>query len=270
MTIVLTHIYTYPIKSCGALSHTRIELDARGPVWDRRWMIVDTDGIFITQREIPALALVQPQIERDHLWLSAPGMTGIDVPIQRSAGPCRYVQVWQDVCEALDEGDDVAAWVSDYLDYDARLVRMPDGYVRQVDPKYARQPAQTGFADAFPLLIASEPSLAELNRRLVERGRDAVPISRFRPNLVVSGCEPFAEDTWHTVEIGPITLDIVKPCARCATTTVDQATGTIPDSAEPLATLNTFRKRDGKVMFAQNAIHRATGILEVGSAVMVR
>src|SRR6185503_19548941 len=122
MTIVLSHIYTYPIKSCGALSHSRIELDARGPVWDRRWMVVDADGLFITQREILALALIQPQFEDDQLRLAAPEMPDIRLPIQRPAGPCRSVQVWKDVCEAVDEGDGVAEWLSDYLRYETRLV----------------------------------------------------------------------------------------------------------------------------------------------------
>jgi len=268
-TIVLTHIHTYPIKSCGALSHTWIELDKRGPVWDRRWMVVDSEGVFVTQRELPALALIQPQVEDGCLKLCAPGMSDMRVPLRRDAAPCQLVRVWKDTCEAWDEGNDLAGWFSDYLHTDARLVRMAHDYARPVDPRYARQPAQTGFADAFPLLVVSEASLAELNRHLVDRGCAPIPMSRFRPNLVVTGCAPFAEDTWHTVRIGTVTLDIVKPCARCVTTTVDQATGTVPDAAEPLATLNTFRKQDGKVMFAQNAIHRAPGVVAVGDTLVI-
>lgn len=268
-SVVLAQLYTYPVKSCGALSHIRIALDIRGPVWDRRWMVVDTAGVFITQREFPRLALIQPQFVDGYLSLSAPGMDAIRLPLQRNAAPCRMVRVWKDTCEALDEGDDLAGWLSDYLHCGARLVRMADEYVRPVDPRYARYPAQTGFADAFPLLIVSEASLAELNRHLVARGNAPIPMSRFRPNLVVSGCAAYAEDTWRTVRIGSVTLDIVKPCPRCVTTTVDQATGTIPDPAEPLAALNTFRKQDGKVMFAQNAIHRSVGVLAVGDLLVV-
>jgi uncharacterized protein len=132
---------------------------------------------------------------------------------------------------------------------------------------YASENTPVGFADAFPLLIVSEASLDELNRHMIERGKDPVPMTRFRPNIVVSGVEAFAEDSWRTVQIGDVTIDVVKPCARCVTTTVDQLTGTIPDVAEPLGTLNTFRKHNGKVMFAQNAIHRAPGVLKVGNAV---
>src|SRR5262249_39836542 len=125
------------------------------------------------------------------------------------------------------------------------------------------------FTDGFPVLIVSQASLDDLNNRLVERGSDPVAITRFRPNLVVTDCDSFAEDTWQTVQIGGITLGIVKPCGRCVVATGDQATGTVPDSAEPLATLNTFRKQGSKVMFAQNAIHHAPGKVAVGDVVNV-
>jgi hypothetical protein len=265
--ITITHLYTYPIKSCAAVAHERLALEARGPLWDRRWMVVDGNGLFITQRELPRLALVQPNVEADMLRLSAPGRNDICLSLHGARGTIQRVVVWRDTCDAWDEGDEVANWLSDYLNVDVRLVRMADGFQRMVDPNYARTPAHTGFSDGFPVLIAAEASLAELNRRLTEHGKAPVPMSRFRPNVVVAGCEAFAEDSWKTVQIGAVTLDVVKPCARCATTTVDQTSGTIPDSTEPLATLNTFRKQAGKVMFAQNAIHRAPGVLSVGDGV---
>jgi uncharacterized protein len=263
----ISSIHTYPIKSCGALSHNEIALDKRGPVWDRCWMVVDSEGMFITQREIPALALVQPRFDNGDLAISAPGMPEVCVPLQREAGEIWRVQVWDDECAAWDEGDELAQWLGDYLNVDARLVRMADDYIRQVDMTYASENTPVSFADGFPLLIVSEASLDELNRHMVERGKEAVPMTRFRPNVVVSGAEPFAEDSWRTVQIGEVTIDVVKPCARCVTTTVDQLTGTVPDVAEPLRTLNTFRKQNGKVMFAQNAIHHAPGVLKVGDTV---
>jgi uncharacterized protein len=263
----ISAIYTYPIKSCGRLSHREIQLDKRGPIWDRRWMVVDSDGIFITQREISALALVQPRFEDGNLAITAPNMSEICVPLEREAGEVWRVQIFKDTCAAWDEGDEIATWLSDYLNVDARLVRMADDYVRQVDLNYAPDNTPVGFADGFPLLILSEASLDELNRRIVERGKPPVPMSRFRPNLVVSGADAFAEDSWRTVQIGDMTIDVVKPCARCVIPTVDQLTGTVPDVAEPTATLNTFRKQNGKVMFAQNAIHRAPGVLRVGDKV---
>jgi uncharacterized protein YcbX len=267
--IHLSQIWTYPIKSCGALSHSEIALDARGPAWDRRWMVVDHKGVFITQRELPMLALIQPAFENGCLRLEAPEMPAAYVALEHKRPPTRRVQVWHDLCEAWEEGDDLARWLGDYLKVEARLVRIADDFIRPVDANYARQPAHTGFADAFPLLIAAEESLAELNRRMVERGKAPVPMSRFRPNLVMTGGEAFGEDRWQTVRIGGVTLDVVKPCARCATTTVDQESGTIPDTSEPLGTLATFRKQQGKVMFAQNAIHRAPGVLAVGDTLEI-
>ncbi|MEO8606369.1 MAG: MOSC N-terminal beta barrel domain-containing protein [Chloroflexota bacterium] len=262
--ITLTHLYTYPIKSCGSLSHKEIALDARGPLWDRRWMVTDGDGKVITQRELPAMALIQPRFENGNLALTAPNMPEICVPLGREAGEIWRVEVWDDICAAWDEGEEFADWFSDYLHVDARLVRMADGFVRAVDPDYAPPNTPVGFADGYPILIVSDASLDELNRRLIERDKPPVPISRFRPNIVVTGASAFAEDNWDAVQIGDVTLDVVKPCARCVLTSVDQLTGTVPDTAEPLATLNTFRKQNNKVMFAQNAIHRAPGTLRVG------
>ncbi len=267
--VVLSGIYTYPIKSCAALSHTSAPLDDRGLPYDRRWMITDPDGMFFTQRELPALALIQPGVEPDSLTLNAPGMQPMRVPLAYAGQTTRQVEVWGDVCDAWDEGDALAEWLSDYLGTKSRLVRMTDAFVRPVDPRYAPQPARTAFSDGFPLLIVSEASLDDLNRRLVERGKQPVPMSRFRPNLVVSDSTAYAEDDWKVVTIGGVTLDVVKPCARCATITVDQATGSVPDSAEPLATLNTYRKMNGKVYFAQNAIHRAPGSVRIGDALQI-
>jgi uncharacterized protein YcbX len=265
----LVAIFTYPIKSCAPLSHSRIALDSYGPLWDRHWMIVNRNGKFLTQREAPTLALIRPTFEEPCLRLSAPRMPEMYLPLEPRVSPSRSVTVWKDTCQATDEGDEIATWLSDFLHRKVRLVRMARDYRRPVDERYAPQPAETRFTDGYPVLIVSESSLAELNNRLVERGTEPVPMGRFRPNLVVTGCDAFAEDTWRTVQIGSVTLDIVKPCARCVTTTVDPATGTVPDAAEPLATLNTFRKQNGKVMFAQNAIHRAPGTLGVGDPVNV-
>jgi uncharacterized protein len=267
MKLLLSSIFTYPIKSCGRLEHTEIALDARGPLWDRRWMVVDSDGKVITQREISSLALVQPRFENGDMAITAPNMPEMRIPLARDAGEIWRVDLWDDICAAWDEGDDLAEWFSDYLNVDARLVRMADDFVRPVDPDYAPPNTPVGFADGYPILIVSEASLDELNRHIVERGKEPVPMSRFRPNLVVSGASAFAEDSWGAVQVGDVTLDVVKPCARCVLTTVDQLTGTVPDTAEPLGTLNTFRKQNGKVMFAQNAIHRAPGMLRVGDAI---
>ena len=268
-TMTISALYTYPVKGCAALQHQQIALDARGPLWDRRWMVVDAEGIFVTQRSHPPMAVIQPALSADALTLTAPGFSPLTIPLQAERGEALSVTIWNDTCDAWDEGKVAAGWFSDLLEGDLRLVRMTDSWFRRVNPKYAPEPAQTGFSDAYPLLIVSEESLADLNAHLQARGAQPVPMSRFRPNVVVRGASAYAEDGWRTVQIGGVTLDVVKPCARCAVTTVDQLTGTVPDNTEPLGTLSTYRKQDGKVMFAQNAVHRAPGTLTLGAAVEV-
>ncbi len=232
-------------------------------------MVVDPQGQFLTQRQLPPLAVVQPALDSRHLVLRAPGQSEIRLPLRRARLESRLVRVWDDDCEAWDEGEEAARFFSEHLGTPARLVRMAEGFVRPVDPDYAPRPAQTGFADAFPLLLVSEASLEELNRRLAERGHPRIPIDRFRPNIVLTGCRPFAEDEWKAIRIGRMTLDVVKPCARCVTTTVDQSQGAVKEPREPLATLATFRLRDGQVLFGQNAIHRGRGRLAAGGRVTV-
>lgn len=262
-------LYTYPIKSCGRLSHTAVNFDQRGPVWDRRWVVTDSDGMFYTQRELPPMALIQPLFTDDTLLLTAPGMSDIRVALDVERAGTHAVRVWKDTCEAWDEGDQLAQWFSDYLKVDARLMRMTDDHKRTVDRTYAPYDATVSFADGYPALIISEASLADLNQRLIERGSEALPMSRFRPNIVIANSEAYAEDTWREAQIGNMTFDVVKACARCVMTIVDPATGTIPDKAEPLATLNTYRKHTRGVMFGQNSIHRAAGTLKVGDVVTV-
>lgn len=262
-------LFTYPVKSCGRLVHESVLLDERGPLWDRRFMVTKPDGTFLTQREYPRLSRVDTSLAGDQLRLALPEAGELSLPLHREAGEVRRVQVWDDVCEAWDEGEPAAAFFSGYLGTPTRLVRMADAFVRRVKEGYAPRPAQTGFADGFPLLVISEASLEELNRRLRERGRSAVTMDRFRPNVVVSGCVPFAEDGWRTIRVGRLTLDLVKPCARCVTTTVDQARGEAPDREEPLATLASFRRDGNHVLFGQNAVHREPGRMSVGETAFV-
>src|SRR5690606_17619486 len=165
MPLTVTALYTYPVKSCARLAHEQITLDARGPLYDRRWMVISDapgeEGRFLTQRELSRLAVVQPAFTGDALSLTAPGMPEIRIPLEERSGPTRRVVIWRDTCKGADEGDEAARWLSDYLDYPARLVRMPDDYVRRVDSRYSPQFAQVGFADGYPLLLAQEASLKE-------------------------------------------------------------------------------------------------------------
>jgi uncharacterized protein len=271
MTITISALYTYPIKSCGGLAHQSLELVETGPRYDRHWVFTEPDGTFITQREYPRLALIQPRLGDTVLHISAPGMDEMRVPLaERPAAATQPVAVWRDTVPAVDEGDEISAWASDFLGVRVRLFHMPQSTVRRVDPNFAKAPAQVGFADGYPLLMISEASLADLNDKLVERGLAALTMASFRPNLVVGGVDgPFAEDGWSVVHTEQVAFDVVKPCARCAITTVDPQTGHIPNPREPLATLATYRQGQRGVEFGQNIVHRGGGTLRVGETVRV-
>jgi uncharacterized protein len=262
-TITVSELWVYPVKSCAGVRLTEATLGPRGIVHDRSWMVVRPDGTFVTQREYPRLAVVAPSLRDGQLWLHAPDAAPVAVPIEGD-GEQMDVVVWRDRCRAIDQGDAIAAWLSAVLAAPCRLVRMADDWVRTVDQAYAQPQDQVGFADGFPLLLASESSLDDLNSRM----EHALPMNRFRPNIVIRGTAPFAEDRWDTITIGDLTMRVVKPCARCVTTTVDQVRG-VSGGAEPLRTLATFRKQNGKVMFAQNVIHDREGVLRVGDEVEV-
>jgi uncharacterized protein YcbX len=258
----LSSLHVYPVKSCGGLSPTEWEVDDFGLRYDRRWMVVTLDGDFVTQREQPRLALVRPVLTPEALVLHAPGMPELTVPLVPLARERVRVQVWDDITQGAPAGPDAAQWLSRFIGQPVRLVWMPNDVVRITDPAYAVG-HRVSFADGFGFLLISEASLVELNRRL----ETPLPMNRFRPNLVVSGAEPFAEDGWRELRLGALELTVVKPCARCVTTTTDQETA--ERGVEPLRTLATFRKRNGKVMFGQNLVHRGRGRLAVGTPVHV-
>lgn len=231
---------------------------------DRRMMVVTPEGRFLTQREYPKLALVTPTLIGRKLSLAAPGMNELKLDVQEK-GPVRPVSIWKsDGVAAVDQGDLAAQWFSAWLGIAARLVHMAEGYKRSLDPEYAITPTDhTGFADGYPILLASEESLSDLNSKM----EHPIPMDRFRPNLVVSGGDPFEEDEWKRIRIGESELAVVKPCGRCVVTTIDKQT--LATSREPLRTLSTYRKRNGKVMFGQNAIPLNAGWLEVGMVIEI-
>jgi len=271
----ISSLLTYPIKSCGALQHTEIALDDRGLLWDRHWMVVEdagkTPGRFLTGRDLPRLMLIQPRFVDEGLQVSAPGRSALRLSLAQPAdAPRRAVTIWGDTCEAVDEGDTAAEWFSDFLNREVRLVAMADRFRRVIDTEYVRTPTETGFGDGYPLLLISQGSLDDLNERLVARGQEAVPMSRFRPNVVVEGCVPYAEDTWREALLGDIPFEIVKPCKRCQMVTIDPTTATVPEPKEPTATLATYRRWNGGVIFGQNMVHRAVGRLKVGDVITVK
>lgn len=261
----LTGINVYPIKSAKGTSLSRGVVTPTGLAHDREWMVVDDTGSFVSQRELPRLCLIQPTLGAADLIISAPGMSDISVPLDGEGAGQRRVRVWADEVEAETTSAEADEWLSDFLGARHHLVRIPPRTVRGVDPTYGQPGDRVGFADAFPFLVISQASLDDLNQRLADKGHETLPMNRFRPNLVVAGTEPFAEDTWGRVRIGAIGFRVVKPCARCVITTTDQATGVV--GREPLRTLATYRRVGGKVMFGQNACHDQTGELVIGDEV---
>jgi uncharacterized protein YcbX len=257
-------LHIYPIKSCRGLELKAVRLDPLGALYDRRFMLVsEEDGKFLSQRELPRMALIEPKLGPTALGIGAPHMPPLKVAMtQRDAKRVR-IKLWQQDGEAEDAGETAAAWFSQFLERACRLVRLPEGAAHRVDERYARSPAYYAFADGFPILLTTEASLADLNARLSSK----VPMNRFRPNVVVRDTEAFAEDTWKRIRIGEVVLDVVKPCARCVIPGVDQITA--QTAKEPMATLASYRSRDNKVYFGQNCIHLEPGSIRVGDDVEV-
>ena len=257
--ISLSSLMYYPIKACRGLDAAESQVECMGLEHDRRMMVVTPEGEFLTQREHPRLALVTPQLKNGALTLSAPDFDSIHL-IMQTSGATWPVNIWRSKgVQAIDQGEEVAGWFSDWLGASVRLVHMADGYIRRVNQQYAvTSHDHTGFADGYPILLISEESLADLNSRL----ETPVPMNRFRPNIVIKGCEPFAEDTWKRIRIGNVEMAIVKPCPRCVVTTIDKET--LEQSKEPLKTLNAFRKKAGGAMFGQNVIPLNEGRIRLG------
>ncbi|WP_457672984.1 MOSC domain-containing protein [Thiolapillus sp.] len=258
----LSGLYRYPVKSLRGESLETMEVGSRGPLHDRHWMLVNDEGRFLTQRELPRMALVRPLITETGLRLQAPGQPDLEVaPVSDED---LEVQVWRDRCLARVMNPEADRWLSDFLGVSARLVYLPEDRARQVDPDYARPGEQVGFADGFPFLLISRASLDDLNERM---GR-VLPMERFRPNLVVEGCGPYAEDSWKRIRIGELTFRVVKPCSRCVIPTVNPETGE-REGNEPLKTLMSYRKEGNNVYFGQNLLHDGPGRLQTGMAVEV-
>lgn len=260
----LSGLHWYPIKSCRGISAEHVTLDARGIVGDREYLVVDADGGFLTQREHPRLALVAPEPGEPGFAVSAPGHGRCDWA-PRTTGHRIAVTIWNDRCTGVDQGDAPAEWFSDLLGAKCRLVRFAVDHPRRVDPTYAPSSSdQVAFSDGYPLLAVTEEAVAELNRRLPA----ALPMNRFRPNLVVRGAEAGADDRWSRIRIGAMGASVVKPCIRCRITTTDQRTGEV--GVEPLRTLRTYRYVPGTgVWFGQNVCHDGPGTLRVGDPVVV-
>ncbi|HAG84619.1 MAG TPA: MOSC domain-containing protein [Cyanobacteria bacterium UBA12227] len=262
--IKLSGIYIYPIKSAAGISLETAEVESRGFQYDRRWMLVDEKGKFLTQRQLPRMALIKVKLTDGELVVEVPDKEFLSIPLEPKTDPCIRVQVWNDICDAIPLSKEINQWFSEFLDIKCQLVYMPENSCRPINPQYAKPNEQVSFADGFPFLLISEASVQDLNKRLEQ----AVPMNRFRPNLVVSGCEAFAEDYWRKICIGSLDFRVVKPCSRCSITTVDQSQGI--KGKEPLLTLAQYRLRDGQIFFGQNLIQDQLGTLQVGDTVEIK
>ena len=263
----LSALYRYPLKSARGESLTHSPLEALGLRGDRRWMLVEPEsGRFLTQRLLPQMSQLSALYNADGgLSLSAPGFGSLEVALPQPDQDLRGVTVWRDSLRVPDAGDAAAAWLSDLLGKTCRLVQVPEGRTRQVDTAYAQPGDRVAFADGFPLLLIGQASLDDLSQRVGQ------PLSmlRFRPNLVVTGSEAYAEDGWKRIRIGEVEFEVAKGCSRCILTTIDPQSGERNAQREPLATLKTYRERDGDVYFGQNLLPRGVGELQVGMTVEV-
>ncbi|MBX9669562.1 MAG: MOSC domain-containing protein [Candidatus Obscuribacterales bacterium] len=271
--LTVSSLHYYPVKSCAGIDIDAAQIVDRGIKDDRGWLVVDDDGKFITQREIAKMALIKATVVGgDHergLHLEGPGMPSL-VVLESAAltddddrCKCR-VTVWNDTCTAVDQGHPASEWLSRFLETPAHLVRMYEQEVRKVrSESESATPSQVSFQDGFPLLVISTASLADLNSRLEE----ALPMNRFRPNIVVDGAQPFEEDQWLSIRIGDIVFEMDSPCSRCVITTIDQSLAVA--GKEPLKTLASFRREGKQVMFGQNAIHLNNGTIKINDTVEI-
>jgi len=262
MEYKISDIIYYPVKSLGAISVPEIQLDRFGIQNDRRFMLVDQDAIFVTQRKYPKLSLVSARLSVDGVVVSCDGFGELFFPYKSFISDID-VQVWSDVVKAKFIDPRFSAELSDWLGLPVRMVYMEDTAVRQVDREFFKEDQDVSFADAFPLLLTNTASLNDLNEKL-DHG---VSMSRFRPNIVFEGDKPFQEDDWARVSIGGIDFDLVKPCNRCGMTTINEK-GEL--GKEPLKTLARYRKNEFGVCFGQNLVHLSNGSLKVGDVLVVK
>ena len=259
MALQLTDVWRYPVKSCRGERLAEALVEPWGLAGDRRWMVVDAEGVAVTAREYPQMVLVTPRLGHGLIALSSPGLADLTVPVP-SGEDLVPVRVWASELVAAPADDEAAAWLSKVIGEQVRLVYLDDPTRRPTNPSYSQDTDRVSFADGYPLLLTSEESLGALNDWIAEGSKASegpVPMRRFRPNVVVSGTSAWAEDGWRRLRIGPVGFRAVKGCGRCVLTTVD------PDTAakghEPLFALARHRRWDNKVWFGVNLIPDTAG-----------
>lgn len=261
--IILSDIYIYPVKSLSGIRLPAWEIVDTGFKYDRQWMLIDSDSQFLSQRRLPVMALLKTRLEANRLIISAPNTSDLQVPLECKDGEKVNATVWHDVVETLAVSPEADAWFSDFLKLKCRLVYQPADSIRQVNQQYALPADRTALTDGFPFLLISASSLAALNQAMPQE----LAMNRFRPNLVISGCDGYAEDSWRQISIGGIGFRLPKPCSRCSVPTIEPETA--ETGKEPLTTLSRLRKWQNKVYFGQNALHDGSGLLSVGDIVQI-
>lgn len=260
--ITISEIFVFPVKSCREIKLDSAFVGSFGLDNDRRWMVVDEKGVMLTQRKISEMCLIQVELNDLGIVLKHRKMDNLSVlkPITKNK---TTVKIWRDECQADDAGEEAAKWLSKALSVKCRLVYFPDNEFRQVDLAYANKGEKTAFSDGFPLLLISDASLNDLNVRL----STPITVERFRPNIVVSGCQPFAEDNWKKIRVNGIVFRLVKPCSRCVIPSINIETAIREE--EPIKTLSSYRKRENKIFFGQNVIANSPGKIDVGMTIEV-
>lgn len=262
--LILSEINIYPVKSLGGISLESSVAEERGLMYDRRWMLVNDKGIFMTQRDFPQMALIDLSLSENNLIAKHKtkiAFQSIQIPLNFYSDERVDVIIWNDKCKAMPISKEHDDWFSDALNSKCRLVHMPDDERRNVEKKFVSDDRIVSFADAYPFLIIGQSSLDDLNSRMVVK----LPMNSFRTNFVYTGGDPFDEDDWNDFMIGNVKFRAVKPCARCVITTTNQETA--ERSEEPLRTLSSFRKSGNNVLFGMNLISYSTGIINVGDEI---
>lgn len=250
--MIVSEINIYPIKSLRGISVDSAVIERHGLQYDRRWLLLDANGTFMTQREVPKMATVSVAIRENGLLVTADGITAMVVPFEPQNGEEIVAEVWGTKSRAIAYGGGVDAWFSQVLGLECKLVFMPDDAGREINELFNAGDDVVSFADGYPQLLIGEASLADINKKLAgETPAVRLEMNRFRPNIVVDTTEAFAEDDWKRIKIGDAVFRSTKPCARCVMTTVDQAMGEFTGK-EPLKTLSTYR-------LAKDVIHDRYG-----------
>jgi uncharacterized protein len=263
-SLTLTEIWIYPIKSLGGIRLQTAKVQEKGLQYDRRFMLIEENGLFMTQRVYPQMALFKTSITGSELAITHKGDT-LPVPLTPQAFQLpRPVQIWDDLVMANEVDPAYSAWFSQRLGIKCHLVYFPEENPRAVDPKYKVNDEHVGLADAYPFLIIGQASLNDLNTRL----ENPLPMNRFRPNLVFTGGQPYEEESWRNFTIGTNRFVGVKPCARCVLTTVNQETA--EKGKEPLKTLATYRNINNKILFGQNVVALDHQTITVGDTVTLQ